>query len=101
MKLMIVLSHSESVSKLFTPHPAKQFEAGDHYYLFVDFSSYEEAQAAMNAMNGREGPWGANLRVQKARGGTWKSWKPSDENSKWLTARTAEVSATDETSVEM
>lgn len=55
----------------------------------------------MNAMNGKEGPWGANLRVQKARGGTWKSWKASDENSKWPTTRTAEVSATDETPVEV
>ncbi|KAE8408951.1 major facilitator superfamily domain-containing protein [Aspergillus pseudonomiae] len=60
----------ENVSKLFTPHPAKRFEPGDHYYLFVDFGSVEEAQSAMNALNGQEGPWGNPIRVQRARGET-------------------------------
>ena len=83
---------SENISKQFTPHPAKRFEPGDHYYLFVDFSSADEAQAAMDAMNGKEGPWGASLRVQRARGETWKS----DERNKSASARVTEVPVTDE-----
>ncbi|BDD59272.1 hypothetical protein MAP00_004491 [Monascus purpureus] len=74
----------EHVSKLFTPHPAKRFEPGDHYYLFVDFASVEDAQTALNTMNGLEGPWGGVIRVQRARGETWKS----DERNKWEAART-------------
>ncbi|KAA8646906.1 hypothetical protein EYZ11_007545 [Aspergillus tanneri] len=63
----------ENISKLFTPHPAKRFEPGDHYYLFVDFSSVEEAQSAMDALNGQEGPWGGSIRVQRARGESFNS----------------------------
>ncbi|PWY90643.1 ribonucleo protein [Aspergillus heteromorphus CBS 117.55] len=58
----------ENVSRQFAPHPAKRFEPGDHYYLFVDFSSAEEAENAMNALNRADGPWGAPIRVQRARG---------------------------------
>ncbi|KAL5000982.1 hypothetical protein BDV10DRAFT_25113 [Aspergillus recurvatus] len=67
-----------NISKLFTPHPAKRFEPGDHYYLFVDFETVEETQNAMAALNGVEGPWGAAIRVQRARGETWKN---SDSNN--------------------
>ena len=59
---------SEKVSKLFSPHPAKRFEPGEHYYLFVDLSSVEEAQRALNTLNGQQGPWGGPMRVQRARG---------------------------------
>ncbi|CAG8018879.1 unnamed protein product [Penicillium olsonii] len=58
----------ENISKLFTPHPAKRFEPGEHYYLFVDVGSPEEAQRAMDTLNHQNGPWGAPLRVQYARG---------------------------------
>lgn len=58
---------SEHISKLFTPHPAKRFEPGDHYYLFVDLSTVEEVQNAMDTLNGQQGPWGGPLRVQRAR----------------------------------
>ncbi|KAL4914113.1 hypothetical protein BDW62DRAFT_191170 [Aspergillus aurantiobrunneus] len=61
-----------NITKLFTPHPAKRFEPGDHYYLFVDFATVEETQNAMAALNGAEGPWGPGIRVQRARGETWK-----------------------------
>lgn len=81
---------SENISKQFTPHPGKRFEPGDHYYLFVDFSSVEEAQAAMDAMNGKEGPWGASLRVQRARG------EKTDEKNKWASARVTEVPGTEQ-----
>ncbi|RAK97924.1 RNA-binding protein [Aspergillus ibericus CBS 121593] len=73
----------ENVSKLFAPHPAKRFEPGDHYYLFVDFSSAEEAENAMNALNRAEGPWGATLRVQRARGET----NSQDRRNKYSTGR--------------
>ncbi|KAJ5693421.1 hypothetical protein N7462_002844 [Penicillium macrosclerotiorum] len=62
-----------NVSKVFAPHPAKRFEPGEHYYLFVDLDSVEEAQRAMDTLNGQPGPWGSPLRVQRARGTTSKS----------------------------
>lgn len=64
----LLIGFSENISKLFTPHPAKRFEPGEHYYLFVDLSSVEEAQNAMDMLNGQPGPWGGPLRVQRARG---------------------------------
>ncbi|KAI9372651.1 hypothetical protein BJX61DRAFT_506472 [Aspergillus egyptiacus] len=66
-----------NISKLFTPHPAKRFEPGDHYYLFVDFNSVEDAQNAMAELNGTEGPWGASIRVQRARGETYSNNNPN------------------------
>ena len=93
--IIFVRRNSENVSKLFAPHPAKRFEPGDHYYLFVDFSTVEETQAAMNAMNGKEGPRGAHLRVQRARGETWRS----EERNKYPSTETTEVSTTGEVGV--
>ncbi|KAJ5743559.1 hypothetical protein N7533_003360 [Penicillium manginii] len=58
----------QEVSKLFAPHPAKRFEPGEHNYLFVELASVEEAQRAMDSLNGVDGPWGGPLRVQRARG---------------------------------
>lgn len=60
--------YRQDVSKLFAPHLAKRFEPGEHNYLFVELGSVEEAQRAMDELNGREGPWGGPLRVQRARG---------------------------------
>lgn len=45
-------------------------------------------------MNGKEGPWGANLRVQRARGETWR-----DERSKMPSTETTEIPVADEVSV--
>ncbi|CRG89009.1 6-phosphofructo-2-kinase [Talaromyces islandicus] len=86
----------EAVSKLISPHPSKRFEAGDHYYLFVDFASADEATAAQAALDGQDGPWGGKIRVGKARG---ESWKP-DERRKWTPTQTndAPESATAEPS---
>lgn len=49
----------------------------------------------MGAMNGKEGPWGANLRVQRARG---ENWKP-EEKSKWPSTETTEIPFAGEVSV--
>ncbi|KAE8354112.1 hypothetical protein BDV28DRAFT_131747 [Aspergillus coremiiformis] len=85
----------ENISKLFTPHPAKRFDPGDHYYLFVDFGTVDEAQSAMNALNGQEGPWGSPIRVQRARG---ESTNSEDRKNKW-SARGDETPAVTEVSV--
>ncbi|KAL4790711.1 hypothetical protein BDV19DRAFT_331714 [Aspergillus venezuelensis] len=84
-----------NVSKLFTPHPAKRFEPGDHYYLFVDFETVEETQAAMAALNGVEGPWGAPVRVQRARGENYSS---EERKSRWGSSTRQESGAEGEAS---
>ncbi|KAJ9190987.1 hypothetical protein DTO166G4_8464 [Paecilomyces variotii] len=71
----------EAISKVISPHLSKRFEPGDHYYLFVDLGSTEEALAAMNTLDGRDGPWGGKLKVRRAKGESVKV----DERSK-LTA---------------
>lgn len=81
-KTTIANLSSTNVSKLFTPHPAKRFEPGNHYYLFVDFATVEETQNAMAALNGAEGPWGSGIRVQRARGETWKETGSGSEERK-------------------
>ncbi|EED15566.1 ribonucleoprotein, putative [Talaromyces stipitatus ATCC 10500] len=62
----------EAISKLITPHPSKRFEPGDHYYLFVDFATIEDAAAAQTALDGQNGPWGGKLRLGRARGESTK-----------------------------
>lgn len=74
---------SEAISKLISPHPSKRFEPGDHYYTFVDFAHAGEATAAMNALDGQDGPWGGKVKIGKARGDSSKS----DERPKWSGAR--------------
>jgi hypothetical protein len=91
--LFLIFYNSEAVSKLISPHPSKRLEPGDHYYLFVDFPSAEEAQAAMNALDGQNGPWGGKLKVGRARG---DSSKP-DERQRWAAARGKEFHSTTET----
>lgn len=41
----------------------------------------------MNTFNGQDGPWGGKIRVQRARGETWKS----DDKNKWASARATAV----------
>lgn len=38
----------------------------------------------MDALNGKEGPWGGNIRVQRARGETWNS---EERKSRWSNSR--------------
>jgi hypothetical protein len=58
----------KSVSKMISPHPSKTSEPGNHYYLFVDLASTEEAGRAMEALDGKEMEWGGRLRVNRAKG---------------------------------
>lgn len=50
---------------MISPVPATRPRYGYGYYLFVDLPSAEEATAAMEAVNGKESPWGGTVRVQK------------------------------------
>ena len=76
-------SRSENISKLFTPHPGKRFEPGDHYYLFVDLNSIEECQTARDALDGKIGPSGGRVKVRRA-------YRP-EEKTNWATAQATEA----------
>lgn len=62
-----LISKSEAVSKLISPHPSTQDKPGSHYYCFVDFASSEEAQSAAQAIDGKQTEWGGNYRINLAR----------------------------------
>jgi hypothetical protein len=81
------LTLSEAITKLISPHPSKRFEPGNHYYLFVDFATVEEASAAQIALDGQEGPWGGKVRLGRARG---ESWKP-EERQRWAASQKEEI----------
>ncbi|KAI9765709.1 MAG: hypothetical protein M1840_007142 [Geoglossum simile] len=76
--LLLSLS-SDAVSKIISPHPSKRSQPGDHYYLFVDFPTAEEADAAVKTLNGRTLPWGGRAIISKARGESRKL----DERDIW------------------
>lgn len=57
-----------AVSKLISPHPSKASEPGNHYYCFIDLERAEDVDTVIEALDGREGSWGGNLRVNRARG---------------------------------
>lgn len=89
----ILTPNSEAVSKIISPHLSKRFEPGDHYYLFVDFATTEEAQTAMNTLDGQDGPWGGKLKVRRAKAESVKV----DERNKWAASRETQLpSATGE-----
>ena len=58
----------KAVSKIISPHPSKASEQGNHFYLFVDVASHEEAERAIAALDGKEMEWGGRLRVNRAKG---------------------------------
>ncbi|KZP05948.1 hypothetical protein FIBSPDRAFT_876956 [Athelia psychrophila] len=58
-----------AVSKIISPHPSKAAQPGNHFYLFVDLSSTEEADRAIEALNGMPAPWGGKLTVSGTHGG--------------------------------
>ena len=68
-----------AVSKMISPHPSKASEPGNHYFCFVDMTSSDDADRAIEALNGREVEgWGA-IRVNKARDN--RDRKPNREQS--------------------
>lgn len=59
-----------SVSKLIAPHESKADLGGDHHFCFVDLARPEDADTAIQGLDGKEGPWGGHgstLRVNRAR----------------------------------
>jgi hypothetical protein len=76
-----------AISKLISPHPSKAELPGHHYFCFVDLVSSEEAEKAMESLNGAAVQWGGKLRVNKAR--TNGSRKVS-EKERWEKSRNGE-----------
>lgn len=58
-----------AVSKIISPHESKKDLAGDHYFLFVDLARAEDAEIAIEALDGKTTAWSGEtgLRVNKAR----------------------------------
>lgn len=57
-----------AVSKQISPRPAPN---PDHkvnqYYCFVDLEKGDDVDAVIEALDGKEGSWGGNVRVNRAR----------------------------------
>lgn len=72
---------SVAIGKRITPRVETRSMPGNYHYCFVDFSSVEEAQRALDALNGRE-IVGGNLRVSfpKSRGPAFES---TGTNHRW------------------
>lgn len=75
---------SEAISKVISPHPSKRSQPGNHYFLFVDLESAEEADRAIKTLGGVSAVWGSSVRINKARG---NSQKPA-ERDKWDESKT-------------
>lgn len=58
-----------AVSKIISPHESKKDLAGDHYFLFVDLARAEDADIAIEALDGKPTSWSGDngLRVNRAR----------------------------------
>lgn len=69
-----------AVSKIISPHPSKP--PGNHFYLFVDFTSSEEANGAIEALNDKPAPWGGKVIVNSAEGGGKKVIREQFEGKK-------------------
>ncbi|GIZ43216.1 hypothetical protein CKM354_000645000 [Cercospora kikuchii] len=57
----------KEVSKLIVPHESKQIESGNHHYCFATFERQEEAERAVEAMNGSPTPNGGTYVIKFAR----------------------------------
>lgn len=58
-----------AVSKIISPHPLKASQPGNHFYLFVDLSSRQEADRAIETLNDTPAPWGGKVVVSSTHGG--------------------------------
>ncbi|OAP57891.1 hypothetical protein AYL99_08629 [Fonsecaea erecta] len=57
-----------AVSKQISPRPPKPEQPGNQYYCFVDLERLEDVDLVIGALDGKEGSWGGNVRVNRARG---------------------------------
>jgi len=57
----------EAVSKIISPNDYWKMKPGSHHYCFVDLASAEDAQSAMEALNGQPTPTGGQYKVSMAR----------------------------------
>ncbi|KIW93042.1 uncharacterized protein Z519_06891 [Cladophialophora bantiana CBS 173.52] len=57
-----------AVSKQISPRPPKPEQPGNQYYCFVDLERAEDVDLVIAALDGKEGSWGGNVRVNRARG---------------------------------
>lgn len=69
-----------AVSKIISPHPSKP--PGNHFYLFVDLTSREEANDAIVALNDKPASWGGKVIVSPAEGGGKKVVREQFEGKK-------------------
>ncbi|KIW67953.1 hypothetical protein PV04_03932 [Phialophora macrospora] len=57
-----------AVSKQISPRPAPKPEhTNNQYYCFVDLEKAGDVDAAIEALDGKQGSWGGNLKVNRAR----------------------------------
>ncbi|KIX99152.1 uncharacterized protein Z520_04728 [Fonsecaea multimorphosa CBS 102226] len=57
-----------AVSKQISPRPPKPEQPGNQYYCFVDLERPEDVDLVIAALDGKEGSWGGNVRVNRAKG---------------------------------
>ncbi|KAK2743887.1 hypothetical protein FQN57_004510 [Myotisia sp. PD_48] len=62
----------EAISKIIPPRPDHRSASGNDFYLFVDFESAEEAGRAVHGLHDTATIKFCPLRLQKARGNSWK-----------------------------
>ena len=59
----------EAVSKIISPHESKRNVPGSHYYCFVDLPTAEDAQAAVQKLDGTVTRYGGTYKVNLS---TWR-----------------------------
>lgn len=65
-RLMMMIQTSSYIGKRIAPHESARSPTGTYYYCFVDFETKEEAEVAMQALDGAEYDGGA-LKVSLAK----------------------------------
>ena len=57
-----------AVSKQISPrNPPASEQTGNQYYCFVDLENVQDVDAAIEALDGKPGSWGGNIRVNRAK----------------------------------
>lgn len=76
---MELTENSEAISKVISPHVRMRAQPGNHYYVFVDMESPEEANRAKETLNGPGEVMACPVRISMAKG---DSHKPA-EREQW------------------